>query len=180
MKKIEVRIQKPGFRSQNSERRQERRAATAGMRTARRAGIQHASNATKASATGTPTKVMGSPGETPNSKLAIRCVAPCAAINPTTTPVSVRMAPGRNESSKMSRGSAPESHPNAEFLRPLADGIGHDAINSNGCQKQCQCAKDCHQGEREPAASKRSQPSFPAWFERHKPAGRDPHPARFL
>jgi hypothetical protein len=53
-----------------------------------------------------------------------------------------------------------ESHSNTEFLRSLADGIGHDAINPDGGQKQCQRAEDCHQGEREPAASERSRHHF--------------------
>src|SRR5262245_18951998 len=87
----------------------QRRATSGSTFVARRAGIQHASNATTISDNAITMNVSGSVALTPYSKLFIKRVAPYAASKPTTTPASASRSPCAMTSRSTSRASAPSA-----------------------------------------------------------------------
>src|SRR5262245_5979944 len=87
-----------------------RRSATIGSTfAARRAGIQHASIATKVSSGGITINVIGSVALTPYSSPPIRRVTAKAAASPAATPTSVRIIPCFSAIRSTSPGRAPSA-----------------------------------------------------------------------
>src|SRR5215510_6351262 len=97
------------FKGQRTLLQSHRSAWSGSTFVARRAGIQHASNATTSSNNAITMNVSGSVALTPYSKLLIKRVAPYAASNPTTTPASASLSSYALASRRTPRAFAPSA-----------------------------------------------------------------------